>query len=197
MNHFLLRKYKCSYAASTSWGMKVDLNKDASQNNICGAAICLKDYFPLHSFDVTDILFLNLSLKYAQVWGNDREHREEKNNKTKVHGVNGWSRFSINPLWLTSIVEIKAVICLKRLNNVKHSVKHTPVALYIMRHRTAEGRLWKDNTTYPSFWETRRERRREREETKRYLERKRDRGGNERVSNKDLTRVYHLQYVVD
>lgn len=59
------------------------------------------------------------------------------------------SRFGINPLWLTSMVEIKAAICLKWLNNVRHSVKHTPAALYIMHQRPAEGLLRKDNMTYP------------------------------------------------
>lgn len=56
------------------------------QNSICGAAFCLKDYFPVHSFDMTDILFLNLSVKYAQVWGDDREHGEEKTKQNKNKG---------------------------------------------------------------------------------------------------------------
>lgn len=98
-------------------------------------------------------------------------------------------RFGRNPPWLTSTAEIKAAICLKRLNNVRHGVKHTAAALYIMCQRPAEGLLWKDNMTYPR--ERRRDGRRERQAPDG------DRGGNEWVSNEDLTRVYHLGCVVD
>lgn len=107
------------------------------------------------------------------------------------------SRFGINPLWLTSTVEIKAVICQRWLNNVRPNVKHTPAALYIMHQRPAEGLLRKDNMTYP--WERGRGGRgREGRQAGKHSERlERDRGGNERVSNEDLTRVFHPQYVVD
>lgn len=89
------------------------------------------------------------------------------------------SRFGRNPLWLTSTSEIKAAICLKRLNNVSHSVKHTSAALCIMHQRPPEGRAWKDNTTYP--WGMGRGGGEE------------DGGGTERVSVKDLTRIHHPQ----
>lgn len=59
------------------------------------------------------------------------------------------SGFGRNPRWLTSTPEIKAVICLKRLNNVSDSVKHTSAALCIMHQRPLEGQAEKDNTTYP------------------------------------------------
>lgn len=59
------------------------------------------------------------------------------------------SHFGLNPIWLTSTEEIKAAICLKSLNNVRQSVKHTPAALYIMHRRPAEGLLRRDNMTYP------------------------------------------------
>jgi len=75
-------------------------------------------------------------------------------------------------------VEIKAVICLKRLNNVRHSVKHTPAALYIMHQRPAEGLLRKDNMTYPRERDGgkrgERETERQRRWTGRHLERKTD-----------------------
>lgn len=81
------------------------------------------------------------------------------------------SHFGLNPIWLTSTEEIKAAICLKSLNNVRQSVKHTPAALYIMHRRPAEGLLRRDNMTYP----------RERGERERHLQ-DGDRGGNERGS---------------
>ena len=156
----------------------------------------------------TNILFLNLSLKYAQgrQWEMTESERRRKKNKKglRVTTVGArLSRFGINPLWLTSTLEIKAAICLKRLNNVRHSVKHTPAALYIMHQRPAEGLLRKDNMTYP--WERRREEGRREGETgdrlagtRREVRRlERDREGNERVSHEDLTRVYQLQYVAD
>lgn len=145
------------------------------------------------------ILFYSFPL-FFQLFKICAEH-EEWNERVKRYRVTMaeacLSHFGINPLWLTSTVEIKAVICLKRLNNVKHSVKHTPAALYIMNQRPAEG---KDNMTYPQ------ERREEREGKKEVMNRQvlrekqrldGDRGGNERVSNEDLTRVYHPQYAVD
>ena len=98
-------------------------------------------------------------------WG-----RKKKKERFRVTSVEArLSRFGINPLWLTSTVEIKAAICLKRLNNVRHSVKHTPAALYIMHQGPAEGLLRRDNRTYP------RERWREGEE-----EREGKRGGTNR-----------------
>lgn len=100
--------------------------------------------------------------------------RGEKRFRVTTDGAR-LSRFDINPLWLTSMVEIKAAICLKRLNNVRHSVKHTPAALYIMHRRPAEGLQRKDNMTYPrERWrDGRRESKRERRQAGRHLKRKR------------------------
>lgn len=108
-------------------------------------------------FVVESRIFLNLSFQICA--GQRRRARArggEKVFRVTTAGAR-LRRFGINPLWLTSMVEIKAAICLKRLNNVRHSVKHTPAALYIMHQRPAEGLLQKDNMTYP------RERWRERE----------------------------------
>lgn len=46
-------------------------------------------------------------------------------------------------------VEIKAVICLKRLNNVRRSVKHTPVASTLFTKGQWRESCEKDNMTYP------------------------------------------------
>lgn len=107
--------------------------------------------FHLTAHRRVNMLFLNLSLKYAQGRGDHREQEKKEINKRFTVTTDGarLSRLGINPLWLTSTLEIKAAICLKRLNNVRHSVKHTPAALYIMHQRPAEGLLWKDNMTHP------------------------------------------------
>lgn len=114
------------------------------------------------------ILFYSFPL-FFQLFKICAEH-EEWNERVKRYRVTMaeacLSHFGINPLWLTSTVEIKAVICLKRLNNVKHSVKHTPAALYIMHQRPAEG---KDNMTYPQ--ERKREGKRERGKKRRWTDR--------------------------
>lgn len=49
------------------------------------------------------------------------------------------------PINLWSGDKSSDTVCLNWFNNVKHSVKHTPAALYIMHQRPVEGFLWKDN----------------------------------------------------
>lgn len=170
-----------------------------SQNNF----LAFERYFMALLFQLTvhrqvNALLLNLSLKYAQGSGDHRE-REEKKNKRFTVTTDGarLSRFAINPLWLASMVEIKAVICLKWLNNVRRSVKQTPAALYIMHQRPAEGLPWKDNMTYPR--ERRREGRREGRRREQYSGRKKDSvwrqrrkwEGQPRGFNKSLSSTVH------
>ncbi len=71
-----------------------------------------------------------------------------------------------------------------------------------MHQRPAEGLLRKDNMIYPRERDGEKGGERQRGETNRQALREEhrldgDRGGNERVSNEDLTRVYHLQYAVN
>lgn len=65
-----------------------------------------------------------------------------------------------------------------------------------MHQRPVEGLPQKDNMTVPPGEEGSREKTsRQALKEKKRLEG--DRGGNERVSRENLTRAYHLQYIVD